>query len=107
MSAGGLPPVGAGALPPGLRDAPVATQREYRAALGFERVLLGQLTSVLAKNALGGSETASAASKAYQDLLPETLADSLVAAGGIGLAREVARQAAARGDEAADTETPR
>ncbi len=57
-----------------------------RAALGFERMLLVQLTQQLAKSAQPEGEGSSAASAAYRDLLPGALADAIVAGGGIGLA---------------------
>jgi Rod binding domain-containing protein len=90
-----LPPLGPGVLPVGLREAPAAAQREYRAALGFERVLLGQLAQTLTENATGDG----GAPQAYRDMLPDALADGLLAAGGIGLARtlvspQTAQQAA-------------
>ena len=73
---------GAGALPIGVGKTP-----EEKAALGFERQLLTQLTEQLAKSAMGGDdENTSAATGAYRDMLPGALADAMVAAGGIGVA---------------------
>jgi len=76
--------IGAGApipLPPGAEK---RTEAE-RAALGFERMLLMQLTQQLAKSTQGEGDEGSAATQAYKDLLPGALADSMIAGGGIGL----------------------
>jgi Rod binding domain-containing protein len=72
---------GAMPLPPGDEK---RTDAE-RAALGFERMLLVQLTQQLARTA-EGEEGSSAATQAYRDLLPGVMADAIVAGGGIGLA---------------------
>jgi Rod binding domain-containing protein len=72
---------GAVPLPPGSEN---RTDAE-RAALGFERMLLVQLTQQLAKTA-EGEESSTAATQAYRDLLPGIMADAIVAGGGIGLA---------------------
>ena len=63
-----------------------------KAALGFERMLLVQLTEQLAKSAMGDDETTSSATKAYQDMLPGTLADAMVAAGGVGIAANLVKE---------------
>lgn len=85
-----LDPITTAALPADLRDAPKATQDRYRAALGFEQVLVGQLTKALAATA-GDEGGASAATRTYRSMLPETLASTIAANGGIGLARELVR----------------
>jgi Rod binding domain-containing protein len=83
---------GATPLPPGSEK---RTDAE-RAALGFERMLLVQLTQQLARSAEPEGESSSAASKAYRDLLPGVMADAIVAGGGIGLADALAADAATR-----------
>jgi len=90
MATSGLPPVAPTTLPADVRRAPVAEQRAYRAALSFERVLLGQLTEVLSKSALP-EDGEGAAPQVYRDLLPEALADGMIAGGGLGLARQLSR----------------
>ena len=82
--------IGAGApipLPPGTEK---RTEAE-RAALGFERMLLMQLTQQLAKSTQGEDDEASAATQAYKDLLPGALADSMIAGGGIGLSTAITK----------------
>ncbi len=79
---------GAMPLPPGSEK---RTDAE-RAALGFERMLLVQLTQQLAKTT-GGEDAESPATQAYKDMLPGAMADALVAGGGIGLAASLSEQA--------------
>ena len=77
-------PVGGATAPTPARAVDARTQR---AAEGFERVLLGQLTTQLADAATG--ERAGP----YATLLPDALADALADAGGIGLAASLGRSA--------------
>jgi hypothetical protein len=83
-----LPAVEPGALPREVRAGGPEAVDSFRAALGFERTLLVQLLKDVAPGRPDG-EQGDAASGAYADLVPETLADALVARGGIGLAREL------------------
>jgi Rod binding domain-containing protein len=89
---GGLP-IGPTALPREVRDGTPEQQKAYRAALSFERVLVGQLLHSLGDDALGmgggDEEDGGGAPPAYKELLPNTLADSLTQGGGIGLARDL------------------
>ena len=66
---------------------------EEKAAMGFERMLLGQLTKELAKSAQPADESTDAGSQTYRDMLPDALADALIANGGIGLAAQIAQDA--------------
>lgn len=80
-----LPAIDRLALPADVRTASPAVQERYQAALGFERQLVAQLAkqlSATAGDSLSGSP--------YAQLLPDALADSIVAAGGLGLARTIA-----------------
>ena len=91
----GLPslPIGPTALPREVREGTPDQQKAYRAALSFERVLIGQLLQSLGDDALGmGSgdgEEGAGAPPAYKDMLPTTLADSLTANGGLGIAQNI------------------
>jgi hypothetical protein len=80
MSSAGLPPVDQALLPAAVRSAPRAEQQAYEAALGFERVLVGQLANQL-QESTGGED-----SGPYASLVPSALADGIMAAGGLGLA---------------------
>jgi Rod binding domain-containing protein len=77
-------------LPREVRAAGAGVQEEYRSALAFERVLLGQLTKAMQATVAPEGE-GSAATQAYKDTLPDTMADALVAGGGIGLASDLVR----------------
>jgi Rod binding domain-containing protein len=89
-----LPPIDAAALPADIRNASADRRKTYEAALGFERMLLQQLTKSLADTAkpAGGDEDADAASTTYKSMLPDTLADGIISAGGLGLARSLVPQ---------------
>jgi hypothetical protein len=70
----GLPPVPSGV--------PAADRDAYRAALGFEQVLLGELTKAMVPE---GTLTEGP----YATTVQESLAGGLAAAGGIGLAAQL------------------
>jgi hypothetical protein len=74
----GVPPLDPGVLPPAVRDAGPAAVDTFRSALGFERMLLGELLQSALPEP-GDSAGPQAAS------LPDTLADAIAAQGGIGL----------------------
>ena len=87
-------------LPADVRKAGKDGEDTYRAALGFERTLLEQLTKSMSKDMAGGDggddsgdgdgdSGASAATSAYNDMLPGTLADAVTGAGGLGLAHDL------------------
>ncbi len=82
----GLPPIDASLLPADIRTAAPARKQAYEAGLGFERLLVQQLTQSLAdsaRDAMGGDSP-------YASLLPDALADGVMAGGGLGLARQLA-----------------
>lgn len=93
-----LPPVDQALLPAEVRNGSAKDKKAYQAALGFERVLLGELTKALADTAKpadesdgGDGQSHDAASSMYMQMLPDQLADSIVAGGGIGLAESLYR----------------
>jgi hypothetical protein len=77
-----LPAVPAGALPREVREAGDDARQTYRAALGFERMLLGELTKAM--GAAGGTGP-------QAELIGDTLADAVTAGGGAGLALDLFR----------------
>lgn len=87
MTIAGLPPIDRAQLPADVRTAPPARRDAYTAALGFERMLVQQLAESL--TATSGDEAIGGDSP-YASLLPEALADSVMASGGLGLARQIA-----------------
>ena len=81
-------PIGA-AAPAATTDATAVTP-ERKAALAFERQLVLQLTKQLAESMQpADDEAASAATNMYRGMLPETLADSVMQGGGLGLAAQL------------------
>jgi hypothetical protein len=86
MSLAGLPPIDQSLLPADIRTAAPARKDAYEAGLGFERLLVQQLSQSLtdsARDALGGDSP-------YASLLPDALTDGLMGGGGLGLARQLA-----------------
>ena len=84
------------ALAPEIRAAGAGAQEQYRSALAFERVLLGQLTKAMQATVptdgeAGETSGTSAATQTYKDMMPDKMADALVAGGGIGLASDLVR----------------
>ena len=90
---GSLPSV----LPPEVRKGGKEAKEAYAAALGFERMLVKQLTKSLADSAaLGGaaegSEDGAGSPPAYREMISDGIADAMVQAGGIGLAEDLYKQ---------------
>jgi len=91
-----LPPVDNATLPADVRAGTKADQDDYKAALQFERQLVEQLTQSMADTtkAQEGSDPddgSSAVTDSYQQMLPGVMADSIMSAGGLGLARSIAQ----------------
>jgi Rod binding domain-containing protein len=90
-----LPPIDQATLPAEIRNGTKQDKKAYQAALGFERMLLGELTKAMAETAKpidGGDEDSSSQSKdaatsIYMEMLPDQLADAVTANGGLGLAK--------------------
>ncbi len=88
-------------MPADVRKAGKDGEATYRAALGFERQMIEELTKTMSKDLAGtsgaddgsgedsGGSGSDAATSAYSDMLPGTLADSLTSAGGLGLAHDL------------------
>jgi Rod binding domain-containing protein len=86
-----LPPIDQATLPADIRSGSKQDKQAYTAALGFERMLLGELTKTMAETAkpADGDENKDAASSMYMQMLPDQLADAVTQNGGIGLARDL------------------
>lgn len=89
-----LPPIDQAALPAEIRTGSAKDKQNYQAALGFERMLLGELTKAMAETAKpvdGGdgedAQPSDAASSMYMQMLPDQLADAVTKSGGLGLAQ--------------------
>ena len=96
MTTGALPPIDQATLPAEIRNGSKQDKQEYTAALGFERMLLGELTKAMADTAKpidggdgedGSSQPQDAATAMYTQMLPDQLADAVTANGGLGLAQ--------------------
>jgi Rod binding domain-containing protein len=79
-----LPSIPASALPSDVRQGSAADRKAYRAALGFERVMLQSLVEDLTKS--GGLS-----SSPYASSIQDAMSDSLVAGGGLGLGEQLYR----------------
>jgi Rod binding domain-containing protein len=99
-----LPPIDNSMLPADVRAGSTADQDRYKSALSFENEFVQQLTQQLADttkstggddsdsdDGTGSSDGSSAATDSYQQMLPGVLADSIMSAGGLGLARTIAQ----------------
>jgi len=76
----GLPQISDAALPRDVRAGSREDKQAYKAALGFERVLLSELVGEMTKASPSLSEGPRA------DAVGDALTDALASAGGIGLA---------------------
>jgi Rod binding domain-containing protein len=87
-----LPPVDPTTLPADIRKSSAKTRQAYTAALGFEQMLVSQLAKAMnatAQPADGDDSGADAATTTYRDMLPDALANGIMAGGGLGLARQL------------------
>jgi Rod binding domain-containing protein len=84
-----LPPIDQAVLPAEIREGSKQDKQSYQAALGFERMLLGELTKVMADTAgpAEDDQSGDAASTMYMQMLPDQLADAVTANGGLGIAQ--------------------
>jgi Rod binding domain-containing protein len=86
----GLPPIDSALLPADVRTGTPERRQQFDAARSFERQLLGELTKAMAATAKPADESSeSAATKTYRDMLPGTMADAIMAEGGLGLATQI------------------
>jgi Rod binding domain-containing protein len=92
-----LPPIDNSLLPADVRTGTTADKDRYKSALAFERQLVEQLTQSMADTTKaqdsGSSEDgdgSSASTDSYKQMLPGVMADSIMSAGGLGLAATIA-----------------
>jgi Rod binding domain-containing protein len=77
-------------LPAEVRNGGKEAKEAYSAALGFERLLVKQLTKSLAdSSAVAGGKDGEGAPAAYRDMISDGIADAITNAGGIGLAEDL------------------
>lgn len=78
-----------------LENNPELTEAEKIKAVGqqFEAVMLRQILTDATKNMFGGgAESQSSTNSIYQDMVTNSLADSMSRSGGLGLATVIAKQ---------------
>jgi Rod binding domain-containing protein len=100
-----LPPINPALEPASIRDGGPAAQKAYQTGLAFEQMLVDQLSQELATTAgsspdgspsSDGTESSSGlmgsdpASASYAQLLPQALGSSVMSAGGLGVAAQIA-----------------
>jgi Rod binding domain-containing protein len=103
-----LPVIPDTALPADVRNGSDKDKQTYQAALGFERELLTQLTQSMVATTQSGDDSSDssndsgddssagfgssdAVTQAYNQMLPDQLADSLISGGGTGMAENLYR----------------
>ena len=79
-------------LPADVRSGGKQAKEAYGAALGFEKMLVKQLTKSLADSAAVGGGDEGGAPPAYRDMISDGIADAITQAGGIGLAENLYKQ---------------
>ena len=103
-----LPPINPALEPASVRNGNQAAKNAYQTGLAFEQVLVDQLSQQLAATAGGSSGDSSSdssdgssassgglmgsdpASSMYSQMLPQALSTSVMSAGGLGLAAQLA-----------------
>jgi Rod binding domain-containing protein len=96
----GLPPIADTALPAGVRNGTTKDKDNYKAALGFEQMLVQQVVQTMAGD---GSDSSSdgddgtsvanpLAQGPYASTMQTTLANALTANGGLGLAQQIYKE---------------
>jgi hypothetical protein len=92
-----LPPVDNALLPADIRNGSKTDQDNYKSGLAFERQLVEQLTQIMSDTTKAGQgssddsdDGSSASTDSYKQMLPGVMADSIMSAGGLGLARSIA-----------------
>ena len=103
MSTSALPPIDNALLPTDVRNGSKTDQDNYKAGLQFERQFVEQLTQTMSdttKAMTGGGDSgsgddtgdgSSAVTDSYNQQMPGIMADAIMQAGGLGLARTIAQ----------------
>ena len=82
----GLPSVADSALPASIRSGSAADKQAYKAALGFEQMLVGQMVKSMA------GDDGPLAQGPYADNMQTSLTDAITGAGGLGLAQQLYKE---------------
>ena len=80
-----LSPISTASLPADVRTAGTQAVKDYKAALGFEQMLVGQLVkSMVSESSLGEGP--------YASTMQDTLTSALTGGQGLGLARQIYKE---------------
>ena len=103
-SATGLPVIDQATEPAAVRHGGPAAQKAYKTGLGFEQMLVSELTQTMTDtisgsdpsggDSSGGDPSSSGSSSGlgpYASLMPGALSSSIMSAGGTGVAMQIAR----------------
>jgi Rod binding domain-containing protein len=106
LPASNLPPIDAALLPADIRNGNAQAKQAYQEALGFENILMQQLTQQLASTVTtpGGDSSGSGSgdsssggilgsdpsTNAFASLIPTALTQSIMSGGGTGVADQLA-----------------
>ena len=86
MSIPGLPSVADSALPAAVRKGSESDRQAYKAALGFEQMLVEQMVTTMA------GDNGPLAEGPYASQMQTTLASAITGAGGLGLAQQLYKE---------------
>jgi Rod binding domain-containing protein len=81
-----LAPISTASLPVDVRTAGTQAIKDYKAALGFEQMLVGQLVKSMA------GESSSLGEGPYASTMQESLTTALTSGQGMGLARQIYKE---------------
>ena len=111
LTSSNLPPVDAANEPADIRNGNTAAKNAYQEALGFEDILVQQLTQELAStvtspgddgssddssgddssNSSGGILGSDPSTSGFASLIPTALTESIMSSGGLGIAQQLAQ----------------
>jgi hypothetical protein len=114
LSAGSLPPINPASEPASVRNGPAAAKQAYQEALGFEQLLVSQLSQQLAAtvSSPGGDGSSDGSSDSSSDgssdsgggilgsdpgtsgfagMIPQALTSGIMSSGGTGIALQLAK----------------
>jgi hypothetical protein len=86
MTISGLPTVADSALPASVRSGSESDKQAYKAALGFEQMLVEQMVTTMA------GDSGPLAQGPYAQQMQTTLASAITGAGGLGLAQQLYKE---------------
>jgi hypothetical protein len=100
LPASSLPPISAASEPASIRNGPPAAKQAYQEALGFEQLLVDQLSQQLAAtvSSPGGDGSSGSgvmgsdpSTSGFASLIPQALSSGIMSAGGTGMALQLAK----------------